>query len=602
MRKSVPIAYDGNTETQATLNKKQSYGITGDPRKEPSAPGSVLKMTTSRANFRAVGWKDDDMSKPIITIGMPYTNTMPCNNKFRELADIMCEEIEKLGGKPHIAGTPVISDGLTNGSKAMRYSLISRDYIADCMEIMHEGYMADAIITLGGCDKTVPGAVMPIARLDLIGITLFGGPALAGKCDGITLTDRGLDPGQVMEAIGAYPAGVIDVEELYKIECIALPGSGTCSAMFTACTMASAVEALGMTVPGTASHAAVSRHGADAPVSEMKKQDCRDSVATLFALLKSGLTARQIITRKSMENAISVVYALGGSTNAVLHLLAIAHEAEVDISIHEFGEIGSKIPLIGNLSPHGKWHMTDLDGVGGIPAVMKELYEAGFIHGDCMTVTGKTVAENLAAVPSLSERGAQDVLFPVSKPFSPAGNHMLILSGNLASESAVLKLSGKIYDKFVGPAICFDDEDLAFEAIVKGKIQKGSVLIIRYEGPKGSPGMPEMLSPGAALVGAGLGKDVALVTDGRFSGASHGIMIGHVTPEAAAGGTLALVKDGDIVTIDAPNKQLSVDVSDEVLATRRASWKYVSKITNDRGVLAKYARSVKSAHVGATTS
>eukprot|EP00035_Acanthoeca_spectabilis_P037412 m.45094 g.45094 ORF g.45094 m.45094 type:complete len:605 (+) comp8601_c0_seq1:4468-6282(+) len=600
--KKPTIAYDGGLDLPAETpsGKASSFQVTGDPRKVPSAPGSYLKMTTSRANFRAVGWQDDDFEKPMITIGVPYSNTMPCNNRFRELADVIAEEVEKNGGKAHIAMTPVISDGITNGSKPMRYSLISRDYIADCLEIMHEGYAADAMITLGGCDKSVPGVVQVLARMDIPGISLFGGPALPGKCtDKITLTDRGLDPGKVMEAIGAYSAGLIDVEELYRIECTALPGSGTCSAMFTACTMASAVEALGIALPGTASHPAVTEAN---QVTEQKVDDCRASVQALLAMIKAKQKARSIITRKSIENAITVIYALGGSTNAVLHILAIAREAEVPLTIHEFGDIGAKVPLIGNLSPHGPFHMADLDTLGGVQAVMKELFEAGMIHGDCMTVTGMTVAENLAGIPSLSERPAQEILYPVAKPVSPAGNHLLVLSGNMAPESAVLKLSGKVYDKFVGPAVCFDDEDLAFEAIVDGKVKKGCVLVIRYEGPKGAPGMPEMLSPGAALVGAGLGKDVALVTDGRFSGASHGIMIGHVSPEAAAGGPIAFVQDGDVVTIDARNKLLSVDVTDEVMAARKANWTPPQKLQGKLGaVLGKYAKVVNSAHVGATT-
>jgi len=368
--------------------------------------------------------------------------------------------------------------------------------------------------------------------------------------------------------------------------------------MFTACSMASAVEALGMTHPGTAAHAAVTRSN---DVTDQKKQDCIDTVHTLFGMLRQGLKASDIITPKSIENAIMVVYAVGGSTNCILHLLAIAHEAQIPLDIHDMGALGAKIPLIGNLSPHGPWHMVDLDTVGGVPAVMKELLEAGFLHGDCMTVTGKTVAENLESVPTLASRGEQDILLPVAKPLSPAGNHILMLKGNLATESAVLKLSGKQMDFFEGPAQCYDDEDLAFEAIVKGHVKKGSVIVIRYEGPAGSPGMPEMLSPGAALVGAGLGKYVALVTDGRFSGASHGIMIGHVSPEAQVGGPLALVQDGDIVTIDAKNKGLSFNVSDEEQAKRRAVWKPPNKITNPRGVLAKYQRQVGSAHTGAVT-
>lgn len=356
-----------------------------------------------------------------------------------------------------------------------------------------------------------------------------------------------------------------------------------------------------MVVPGTASHPAVTPEN---DVTDQKKQDCKDTVTALFSMLKQGIKARDIITRKSMENAVMVVYALGGSTNAILHLLAIAHEADVQISIHEIGEIGGRIPLIGNLSPHGPFHMVHLDEVGGVPAVMRELIAAGLAHGDCKTITGKTWNENLddMGIKTVAEMGDQKVLFPVSKPLSAGGNHLLIISGNLATDSAVLKLSGKVYDKFVGPAICFDDEDVAFQAIVAGKIKKGQVLVIRYEGPKGSPGMPEMLSPGAALVGSGLGKEVALVTDGRFSGASHGIMIGHVTPEAADCGPIALVRDGDIITVDARNKALTVDVSDEEMAARKLLWKPINKAGNPRGVLAKYAKVVQSAHHGAVTS
>eukprot|EP00450_Noctiluca_scintillans_P027555 CAMPEP_0194537684 /NCGR_PEP_ID=MMETSP0253-20130528/77019_1 /TAXON_ID=2966 /ORGANISM="Noctiluca scintillans" /LENGTH=524 /DNA_ID=CAMNT_0039383727 /DNA_START=23 /DNA_END=1594 /DNA_ORIENTATION=- len=520
-------------------------------------------MTCSRANFRAAGWKEEDFRKPVITIAAPYSNSMPCNNQFRDLADLIADEVEKRGGKPHLCITPVISDGQTQGCKAMRYSLVSRETITDCIELMHEGYHADAIITLGGCDKSVPAAVMPCARKNLISVSLFGGPALPGEhCD--KDIGHGLDPKDVMEAIGAFGSGLIDLEELHKIECSSLPGSGTCSAMFTACTMATAVEAMGMALPGTASHPAAARDDARS-VTDQKRADCIATVDALFALLSKGTRAREIITKESLENAVTTVFAVGGSTNAVLHLLAIAHEAGVasEFGIEDIHRVGQRAPLLANVSPHGPYHMSDIDRVGGIPVIMRELLDAGLIHGGCLTVTGKTVAENLAVVPSISSLGLlQDVLRPFASPLSPPGNHILVIRGNLAPESAVLKLSGKQDVEFSGPARCFDDEDAAFSAIMSGSISKGDVLVIRYEGPKGSPGMPEMLSPGSALVGAGLGKHCALVTDGRFSGASHGIMVGHVTPEAACGGPIALLRDGDIVMVRAAHRQLAVDLSD----------------------------------------
>lgn len=594
--------------TEGSELKRESYKITGDPRKPDGAPNSFVKMTCARSNFRAAGWKDDDFRKPVITIAAPYSNSMPCNNQFRDLADVLGEEIERLGGKAHFCYTPVISDGQSQGTKAMRYSLISREVITDCIETMHEGYHADAIITLAGCDKSVPAAVMPLARKDLMGISLFGGPALPGllhDCHGDK--EKGvkvLDPGKVMEAIGAYGQGLIDVEELHRIECAGLPGSGTCSAMFTACTMAAIVEAMGMSLPGHSSHPAASREDPRS-VTELKRQDCAATAAAIFNLMEKGISARQIVTKKALENAVTVCYALGGSTNAVLHLLAIAHEAgipEEEFNIETIHVVGQQVPLIGNLSPHGKYHMTDLDNVGGLPLVMRELLDAGLLHGDCLTVTGKTVAENLRGVAAVTALGrTQDVVFPISAPLAPAGNHILVLRGNLAPNSAVCKLSGKTDVELIGPARCFNDEDEAFEAIMAGKIKKGDVLVIRYEGPKGAPGMPEMLSPGAALVGAGLGKHVALVTDGRFSGASHGIMVGHVSPEAAMGGPIALLQDGDIITVRPGKRELSVALSEEELQARRASWTPVIR-QGLQGVLGKYASTVRSAHLGATTS
>jgi len=586
--------------------KHASYVITGDPAIPDGAPNSYVKMSASRSNFRAAGWKEEDFKKPMITIAAPYSNSMPCNNQFRELADIIAEEVERQGGKAHLAITPVISDGQTQGAKAMRYSLVSREVITDCIEVMHQGYCADAIITLGGCDKSVPAAVMPLVRKDLIGVSLFGGPALPGVlCEGDGKPEKILDPGKVMEAIGAYGRGLIDVEELHRIECAGLPGSGTCSAMFTACTMASAVEAMGMALPGTASHPAMTREDSRS-VTAQKREDCVAVVQALLSLMKSKISARSIVTKKSLENAVTVVYAVGGSTNAVLHLLAIAYEAGIsqeEFSIETLHTVGQRVPLLANVSPHGRFHMHDIDKVGGLPVVMRELLDAGFLHGDCMTVTGRTVAENLAGVPSISALGGtQEVLLPVANPLSPAGNHILVLRGSLAPDSAVIKLSGKTDIQHSGPARCFDDEDDAFEAIMSGKIVKGDVVLIRYAGPKGAPGMPEMLSPGSALVGAGLGKHVPLVTDGRFSGASHGIMVGHVTPEAAAGGPIAFVQEGDTIVIRPAERLLSVEISDEEFEQRRSAWQGPPQRPGLTGVLGKYASQVRSAAVGATTS
>eukprot|EP00928_Gymnodinium_smaydae_P040428 TRINITY_DN2741_c0_g2_i1.p1 TRINITY_DN2741_c0_g2~~TRINITY_DN2741_c0_g2_i1.p1 ORF type:complete len:593 (-),score=123.66 TRINITY_DN2741_c0_g2_i1:112-1890(-) len=586
----------------ASVNEKvNSWDITGDTRNR-SDP-KTAKVAWSRSNFLASGWKEEDFLKPIVTIAAPYSNNMPCNNQMRDLADIIAAELERLGCKAHFAFTPVISDGLTQGTRFMRYSLVSRDAICDAIEIMHEGYKADAIISLGGCDKTVGGVVMPLARKDMIGISLFGGPALPGlaadsSCEG---GQRRLDGGAMSEIIPQLTAGLLDIEELTRLECAAAPGSGGCAAMFTASSMAFSIEALGLALPGSASHPAMTRSDPRS-VPAAKRRDCEEAAEAVVALLKRRTTARQIITRKAMENAVAVLYACGGSTNCVLHLLAIAHEAQIEFCIDDFDRIGKNIPILCNVSPHGKYHVCDIDEQGGLPVIMKELLVAGFLHGDCITVTGKTVAENLAAVPTVSEMAAQEVLFSVSRPYKPAGNHILVLHGNLAPESAVCKLFGKENVYHSGPAKCFDSENDAYEAITSGKIHKGDVVVVRNEGPKGAPGMPEMLMPGGALIGCGLGKDVALVTDGRFSGASHGIMVGHVSPEAAAGGPIGLVKDGDIITLDPKQRLLSVDVSDAEMAERKRAWAPPASKADARGVLDKYAKLVSSAHFGAVTS
>lgn len=388
--------------------KINSKGLTGDKNKKPQEPGSWVKMSMARGNLRATGWTDEDFSKPIITIGSPWTNANPCNNRIRELTDLLVEAVEEAGGKAFVAGTPVISDGMTNGSDAMRYSLISRDYIADCIEIMHEGYMADAMITLSGCDKTVPAALMPIPRGNHFGLTLYGGTALPGHCAGCSNAHggEGLDAKDVMEAIGSYSAGKISADDLAKLEARALPGSGTCSAMFTANTMSSAIEALGMSPPGTASHPVVDFNNR---LSDQKRLDVRAAVQLLLNLMRRNIRSRDIMTMQAFENAITVVYALGGSTNAILHLLALAHEAEVPLKIDDFQRVGSRVPLLANLSPHGPFHMSDLDKLGGVPVVMRELMEHGLLHGNCMTVTGQTVTENLKNVARIKDLGEQKV-------------------------------------------------------------------------------------------------------------------------------------------------------------------------------------------------
>ena len=609
---------------QSSPLKRRSKNLTGDPDPNVSAssPGSYAKMTASRANLRATGWKDEDFSKPVITVGSPWSNALPCNFHVRELADQVCASIEKHGGKAFVCGTPVISDGMTNGSDGMKYSLISREIIADCIETFHEGYMADAMITLGGCDKSTPAALMPIPRVDGIGVTLYAGTAMPGRCEGCSngKGGEGLDAGVLMEAIGSYGVGRMSQEELDRLERYALPGSGTCSAMFTANTMSSAIEALGMSIPGSSSR----------PALYSSSETVDESVRCLFLCMERNIKARDIMTVEAFENAATMVYALGGSTNAYLHLLALARECDLQdqFDIDKFHNVGQNVPLIGNLSPHGPYHMSDLHDLGGVPVAMRELLQAGLLHGDALTVTGQTIEENVVQYfdPINNERKKEKyemerekkelniendvrnttggVIYSTSEPLSLPGNHLTVLRGSLATESAILKLSGKDIPHFEGPANVFDDEFSAYEAVTSGKITKGEVLVIRNEGPKGSPGMPEMLSPGAALVGAGLGKHVALVTDGRFSGASHGIMVGHVTPEAAEGpekSMLSLVENGDVIRIDAKKRTLDLKVDETTLKERKKVWKYKGKEKILRGVFKKYVNSVSSAHLGSVT-
>jgi dihydroxy-acid dehydratase len=566
--------------------KHRSGLLTGTP-----GGADWAKRAAARAMLRAVDFKEGDFSKPIVTVACPFTNATPCNDHIRKLGDVIFREIVAAGGKPFLFGTPVISDGETMGMEGMKYSLMSRDLIADCIETMHEGYAADGIVTLSGCDKSIPGAVMPILRNNGIGLTLYGGTILPGRHKGEDLTIV-----SAFEAVGAHAAGRISDEDLRQVECRSCPGAGSCGGMYTANTMASVIEAMGLSIPGSASHAAVDRRNR---ISSEKRKDCIGSVQALLLLLRRGIRVREIATREAFENGIAVMMALGGSTNGVLHLLALANEARVPLELDDFHRIGQRVPLLGNFKPFGKYVMADLDRIGGIPMAMKTLLDAGLLHGDCLTVSGKTVARNLAKVrPSPP---GQDIFSSPDRPYAPPGRHISVLRGNLAPEGAVLKLSGKSLDHHTGPARVFDREEDALEAILSGKIRKGDVIVIRHEGPKGGPGMREMLSPSAALMGAGLGKDVALVTDGRFSGGTHGIMVGHVAPEAQAGGAIAIVREGDMITINPAKRSISLQAGEAEIASRLSRWK-APEPKYPRGVLGKYARLVGSASKGAVTS
>ena len=567
--------------------KKRSFALTGDT----TDIGEWVKRAPARAMMRGVGYTDSDFEKPLIVVAAPYTDITPCNAHLHQLGEIVEHEVEKLEGKPFIFGTPVVTDGETMGTEGMKYSLVSRELIADSIEMMQEAYMADGTIALSGCDKTIPASLMPLARNNVIGITLYGGTILPGRFE-----NKDLNIVSVFEAVGKYSAGKISPSEFNEVEGRSCPGCGACGGMYTANTMASTIEALGMSIPGSSSHPAVNRNN---QISEKKRQDCRDTAKALFELMRREIRVCDILSRESFENAIVLMQALGGSTNAVLHLIAIAHEAKIKITIDDFTKIGKKVPLIGNFSPFGKYMMEHLDEIGGIPMIMKMLFDAGLIHGDCLTVTGKTVAENIKETPKRPKN--QDVIYSLEKPLAPPGNHIVIMYGNLSPDGAVMKLSGKELKQHKGPARIFESEEDALNAILDNKIKKGDVMIIRNEGPKGGPGMREMLSPSAALVGAGLGKDVALITDGRFSGGTHGIMVGHVTPEAAVGGPIGLIKEGDIIDINASKKTINIVVTEKEITKRKKLWK-PKEPKYKRGVLAKYAKLVNSASHGAVTS
>ena len=560
-----------------------------------SAPDSTRKYSSvvhdgpsragARSMLRPVGFSEEDFSKPVVGIASLWSMVTPCNMHLDKLALDAEAGANAAGGKAIVFGTITVSDGISMGTPGMRYSLVSREVIADSIETVAGAEGFDALVTVGGCDKNMPGCIMAIARLNRPGVFVYGGTILPGihpdskkECDIVS----------VYEAIGQHAAGKVDDTGLAKIEACSIPGPGSCGGMYTANTMASAIEALGMSLPNSSAQIAISPE---------KKEDCRRAGAAAVALLKAGITPRDIMTRKAFENAITVTIALGGSTNAVLHLLAMAHAIGVKLSLDDFTKIGKRVPVLADLKPSGKYGMVHLTRIGGLPPLMKVLLDAGLLHGDCVTVTGKSVAENLRNVKPYP--GDQDVVRPLSNPIK-RDSHLRILYGNLAPEGAVAKISGKEGLTFTGKAIVFEGEESALDAILKGRVKAGHVVVIRNEGPVGGPGMREMLSPTSAIMGKGLGKDVALITDGRFSGGSHGFVVGHITPEAATGGPIGVVRNGDTITIDAVKNELTLLLPPKELKARLKAWK-PRKPRETRGVLAKYAKLVTSASEGAVT-
>jgi dihydroxy-acid dehydratase len=539
-----------------------------------------LKQTGARAMLRAVGFEDADFRKPQIGVASTWAKLTPCNMHIRELADEASAGVDAAGGKSVLFNTITVSDGISMGSPGMRYSLVSREVIADSIETVVAAEGFDGVVAIGGCDKNMPGCAMAIARLNRPGVFVYGGTIRPGA--------QRRDIVTVFEAIGARAAGQINDAQLRDVELTAIPGPGSCGGMYTANTMASAIEALGLSLPDSSAQEAV---------GEAKRLDCRRAGEAVVRLLQAGIRPADILTRKAFENAITVTIALSGSTNAVLHILAIAREARVRLSLDDFTRIGRGVPVLADVRPSGRYLMSDLIAVGGIQPLMKTLLDAGLLHGECMTVSGATLAQNLAGVGAYP--AGQDIIRPISNPLKKT-SHLVVMYGNLAPDGAVAKITGKEGLAFAGPARVFDGEERATAAILSGAVQAGDVVVIRYEGPKGGPGMREMLSPTGALMGRGLGDKVALITDGRFSGGSHGFVVGHISPEAAIGGPLGLLNEGDRVSIDATKRTLEVDVSAAQLKRRRAAWK-PRKPYATAGVLAKYARLVGSASYGAVT-
>jgi dihydroxy-acid dehydratase len=540
----------------------------------------------SRAMLYPVGFKEADFKKAVIGIASTWGMVTPCNMHIDKLALEAQAGVDEAGGKAVTFNTITISDGISMGTEGMKYSLVSREVIADSIETVVGCQGFDGFVAIGGCDKNMPACIMAAARMNRPSVFVYGGTILPGCLT--SAGNKAVDIVSVFEAVGQHAAGKLSDAGLHEVESCAIPGPGSCGGMYTANTMASAIEALGMSLPNSSAQAAISKD---------KVRDCRNAAAAVLNLIKLGIKPRDIMTKKAFENAITLVIALGGSTNAVLHLLAMASAANVKLSIDDFTRIGKKVPVLADLKPSGKYVMMELVRIGGTVPLMKMLVEAGLMHGDALTVTGKTLAENLKNAPHYP--AGQDVIRPLSNPIKK-DSHLVVFYGNLASNGAVGKISGKEGLQFTGKAIVFDSEELAMHAILDGTVKKGHVVVIRYEGPKGGPGMREMLGPTSAIMGKGLGKDVALITDGRFSGGSHGFVVGHVTPEAFVGGPIAVIKNGDSITIDAEKRSINLDIPAAELKKRLKAWTQ-PKPRYTAGVLAKYAHLVNSAHLGAVT-
>ena len=542
------------------------------------------RRSPNRAMLRAVGFGDEDFAKPIVGVANAYSTLTPCNLGLDLLARRAESTLRTLGVMPQLFGTITVSDGISMGTEGMKYSLVSREVIADSIETVCGAQCMDGVLAVGGCDKNMPGALIAIARMNIPAVFVYGGTIKPGRYAG-----RDLTVVSAFEAVGEFSAGKIDAAELLEVERRACPGAGSCGGMFTANTMSSVIEAMGMSLPYSSTMAAEDTEKAD---------NASQSAAALVEAIGRDLRPRQILTRQAFENAIAVTMAIGGSTNAVLHLLAIARAAGVPLALDDFETIRSRVPVLCDLKPSGRFVTTDLHCAGGIPQVMKILLSRGVLHGDALSITGRTIAEVLQGVPD-SPRRDQEVIRPWERPLYPQG-HLTILRGNLAPDGGVAKVTGVKALKMTGPARIFDSEEACLDAILKGGVQRGDVIVIRYEGPKGGPGMREMLSPTSAIIGAGLGDAVGLITDGRFSGGTYGLVVGHVAPEAAVGGPIALIQEGDRITIDAERRRLELDVPDAELARRRASWRPREPMYTS-GVLAKYAKLVSSSSLGAVT-
>jgi dihydroxy-acid dehydratase len=561
-------------------------------QKKPKRMNERSRMITegvarapNRSMYYAMGYKDSDFdNKPMIGVANGHSTITPCNSGLQRIADAAVAAIEAGGGNSQIFGTPTISDGMGMGTEGMKYSLVSREVIADSIETCVNGLWQDGVVVVGGCDKNMPGGMMAMARTNVPSIYVYGGTIKAGHYKG-----KELNIVSAFEAVGEFTSGRLNEEDFKGVEQNACPGSGSCGGMYTANTMSSSFEALGMSLPYSSTMS---------NVDQEKVDSAAESARVLIEAIRNDLKPRDIITKKSIENAVSVIMAVGGSTNAVLHFLAIASAAEVDWTIDDFERVRRRVPVIADMKPSGKYLATDLHQAGGIPQIMKILLDGGLLHGDCMTITGKTIAETLKDIPSVP-RADQDVIKTLANPIYAQG-HLAILKGNISPEGCVAKITGLKNPSITGPARVFDSEDDAMTAIMANKIVAGDVMVIRYEGPKGGPGMREMLAPTSALVGQGLGESVGLITDGRFSGGTWGMVVGHVAPEAYVGGTIALIEEGDSITIDAHTQLIQLNVSDEEIAKRRAAWKQ-PKPRYTRGVLAKYARLASSASKGAVT-